>query len=70
MKGRWKVACINWGNRDGAPKAIAYMLTVPGWVRYERYFPTHAEAITFAQQQARNALAASLTMAPEMEGAP
>ena len=63
---RWKVACINWSNRDGAPKAAAYRIGIEGWVNWEKYFPTHAEAITFAQEQATiQALAARFTIPPE-----
>lgn len=49
---RWKVACINWSH-DGAPKAIAYRIGSGGWVNWQKYFRTHAEAITFAQEQAK-----------------
>ena len=49
---RWKVACINWGHPD-APKAIAYRIGRGGMSECEKYFPTHAEAIAYADKAAR-----------------
>lgn len=51
---RWKVACINW-THPGAPHAIAYSVGDDGHMIYSRYFPTHAEAIRFADDTARRA---------------
>ncbi|WP_461169288.1 hypothetical protein [Arthrobacter sp. Z1-15] len=52
MKGRWKVACINWGHPT-APHALAYLMTPSGAFGGGKYFATHAEAITYANKQAR-----------------
>lgn len=51
---RWKVACINWTYPD-APHAIAYSVGDDGHMIYSQYFPTHAEAITFADDIAKRA---------------
>ena len=48
---RWKVACINWGHPT-APHATAYLMGGEGMI-FNRYFATHAEAITYADKQAR-----------------
>jgi hypothetical protein len=45
LRGRWKVACINWSHPD-APHAISYL-----WdgeeMRTERYWPTWADAMAY-----------------------
>lgn len=51
-KNRWQVACINWGHPT-APKAIAYRIRAEGWAECVKYCPTHAEAIAYADAQAR-----------------
>ena len=52
MKGRWKVACINWSSPD-APHAAAYLVGPDGSAIFVCYFPIHAEAIAFADKHAR-----------------
>lgn len=49
---RWRVACINWSHPT-APHATAYLIDINGLLRYGEYFATHAEAITYADKQAR-----------------
>lgn len=41
---RWKLACINWGQRPDAPRACAYLL-INGEAALTRYFPTWGEAV-------------------------
>ena len=52
MKTRWKVACVNWSTPT-APHAIAYLIGPEGFAIAVRCFDTHAEAITYADNQAR-----------------
>lgn len=49
---RWKVDCINWSH-PGAPKALAYLVDKDGYSVFGRVFPTHAEAIAYADHHAR-----------------
>lgn len=48
---RWTVACINW-TKPGLPHAVAY-LRHGRRGEFHRYFDTHAEAIAWADAQAR-----------------
>ena len=51
MNFRWKVACINWSHPD-APHGLTHLLD-GDLIVLERFFPTHAEALNFADSFAR-----------------
>lgn len=58
---RWTVACINW-SKPGLPHAVAYLRH--GRAGYHHvYFDTHAEAIAYADRQARRGSAIRAALA-------